>query len=44
MSTLEATRINPDGEFPVPLPVEEAAALVDKFDGYTQNETDRADL
>jgi len=44
LSELEATRINPDGEFPEPLPIPEAAARVDKFDGYTQNETDRADL
>jgi peroxiredoxin len=44
MGELEATRINPDGEFAEPLPIPDAAALVDKFDGYTQNETDRADL
>jgi peroxiredoxin len=43
-TALEATRINPDGEFAEPLPIPDAAALVDKFDGYTQNETDRADL
>ena len=44
MSELEATRINPDGEFAEPLPIPDAAARVDKFDGYAQNETDRADL
>ena len=43
-TALEATRINPEGEFAEPLPIPDAAALVDKFDGYTQNETDRADL
>ena len=37
-------RINPDGEFPEPLPPEEAAAVVGKFDGYTMNETDAADV
>jgi hypothetical protein len=44
MNALQTTRINPDGEFPEPLPIEEAAARVNKFDGYTQNDTDRADL
>ncbi|MGA7489705.1 MAG: peroxiredoxin-like family protein [Xanthobacteraceae bacterium] len=44
MNALETTRINPDGEFPEPLPVPDAAALVGKFDGYTETETDRADL
>jgi peroxiredoxin len=44
MNALETTRINPDGEFPEPLPIAEASARVDKFDGYTRNETDSADL
>ena len=44
MTSLETTRINPDGEFPEPLPITEAAARLNKFDGYTQNEIDRADL
>jgi peroxiredoxin len=44
VTAVETTRINPDGEFPEPLPIPEAAARVDKFDGYAQNETDRADL
>ena len=43
-NALETTRINPHGEFPEPLSIPDAAARVDKFDGYTQNETDRADL
>jgi peroxiredoxin len=37
-------RINPAGEFPEPLPLLEAAALVGKFDGYTMNEADTADV
>jgi thiol-disulfide isomerase/thioredoxin len=44
MQLLEAARINPDGEFPQPLPVAEAAAAVAKLDRYTENETDHADM
>jgi len=44
MKELEATRINPDGMFPYPLPIEEAAAAVGKLDGYAGNQTDRADM
>ena len=44
MQAMEAVRINPDGIFPEPLPVEEAAAAVGKLDGYASTETDQADL
>ena len=44
MQALETIRINPDGEFPEPLPIVEAAATVAKLDGYVENETDRADM
>jgi peroxiredoxin len=44
MQALETTRINPDGVLPEPLPVQEAAAAVAKLDGYTGNDTDRAEL
>jgi peroxiredoxin len=44
MQALETIRINPDGAFPVPLPIVEAAATVAKLDGYVKNETDRADM
>lgn len=37
-------RINPNGELPQPLPPEEAAAVMGKFDGYTMSETDAADV
>ena len=43
MDAYEAARINPEGEFPRPLPIAEAAAVVAKFDAYTENETDRVD-
>jgi hypothetical protein len=33
----------PDGIFPKPLPVEEAAAAVGKLDGYAGTESDQAD-
>ena len=44
MKAVEATRINPDGLFPEPLPIPEASAAVAKLDGYVENETDHADL
>jgi len=44
MKALEATRINPDGALPEPLPITQAAAAVGKLDGYTENDTDRADM
>lgn len=44
LKELESVRINPDGDFPAPLPPEEASALVAKMDGYTTNETDAADV
>ena len=44
MQELGSVRINPDGIFPQPLPVEEAAAALGKLDGYAGTETDQADL
>jgi peroxiredoxin len=44
MKELGEVRINPDGLFAAPLPVEEAAASVGKMDGYADNQTDRADM
>ena len=44
MKGLETTRINPTGELPEPLPIGEAAMAVTKLDGYTNTETDQADL
>ena len=44
MRALETTRINPDGAFPEPLPIMQAAAAVAKLDGYAESETDRADM
>lgn len=41
---LETTRINPHGEFPEPLPIMEVAAAMAKLDGYTENETDHAEM
>jgi peroxiredoxin len=41
---MQSTRINPTGEFPEPLPIPEAAATISKFDGYTDNQTDHADM
>ena len=44
MKEMETIRINPYGEFPAPLPVMEAAAAVAKQDGYTNTDTDKADV
>jgi len=44
MKEMETVRINPYGEFPAPLPVMEAAAAVAKQDGYTNTDTDKADV
>ena len=44
LKDMQTTRINPFGEFPAPLPIPEAAATLAKQDGYTENDTDKADL
>lgn len=44
MQGLEATRINPDGLLPAPLPITEAAMAVAKLDGYAENATDQAEM
>jgi peroxiredoxin len=44
MKTLESVRINPNGDFPEPLPVLEAAKATSKLDGYTENQTDKAEM
>ncbi|TWT02888.1 peroxiredoxin [Reyranella sp. CPCC 100927] len=44
VSAFETTRINPDGILPEPLPIPEAAAVVAKLDGYTENQVDQADV
>jgi peroxiredoxin len=40
----QTVRVNPDGDLPEPLPPEQAAAAMAKFDGYTMNETDVTDV
>ena len=44
MKEIETIRINPEGIFPEPLPLEEAAAAVARLDGYAGNVTDQADM
>jgi peroxiredoxin len=44
MQEMQSTRINPTGDFPEPLPIPEAAMAMAKLDGYTDNETDKADM
>jgi peroxiredoxin len=41
---MESTRINPGGIFPEPLPISQAAATLATQDGYTENQTDRAEM
>lgn len=43
-AAIDAVRINPEGMFPEPLPVREAADAMTKIDGYTMNETDGRDV
>ena len=40
---LHSVRVNPTGELPEPLPVEEAGHAIDRLEGFTPTETDRAD-
>lgn len=44
MQAMQTTRINPFGDFPEPLPITQAADAVAKADGYTETDTDRADM
>src|SRR5215471_6637442 len=44
LKALEATRINPGGILPAPMPIPEAAAAVAKLDGYEETDTDHADM
>jgi peroxiredoxin len=44
MQAIEATRINPNGDFPEPLPIMEAAAAITKRDGYVDTDVDRAEM
>jgi peroxiredoxin len=44
MKALKIIRINPDGMFPEPLPITQAAAAIAKLDGYLENETDHTEM
>jgi peroxiredoxin len=44
MKEMESVRINPTGEFPEPLPLSQAVGTIAKFDGYTENQTDKGDM
>jgi len=41
---IQSVKINPDGVLPEPLPIREAAMAVGRLDGYTENDTDKAEL
>jgi peroxiredoxin len=44
MREMETTRVNPTGELPEPLPIPEAAKVLQELDGYTYTPTDLADI
>jgi peroxiredoxin len=44
MKGLEATRVNPFGEFPEPLPIPQAGEAATKLDGFVGTETDQAEM
>jgi peroxiredoxin len=44
MQAMQSTKVNPDGALPEPLPIQEAAKAVGRLDGYTENETDKAEM
>ena len=44
MEEMGRLRVNPTGELPAPLPVQEAAMALGKMDGYAPNDTDQADM
>jgi len=44
MRALETTRVNPTGELPEPLPVMEAAKILQQLDGYAYTPTDQRDV
>jgi hypothetical protein len=44
MKGLEATRVNPFGELPEPLPIPQAGEALTKLDGFVGTETDQAEM
>jgi peroxiredoxin len=44
MQEMQSTRINPTGELPEPLPIPEAAKMLQEIDGYTYTPVDVADI
>ena len=44
MEALGSIRINPTGELPEPLPIVEAATAIGRMDGYSETQTDQADM
>jgi peroxiredoxin len=44
LAELGATRVNPGGVLPAPLPVPEAGAALARLDGYQANPTDQSDM
>jgi len=44
IEALQTIRINPFGDLPEPLPISQVAEAVAKADGYTENDTDKADM
>ena len=43
LQAFQSLRVNPTGELPEPLPVEEAGHAIDRLEGFTPTKTDRED-
>jgi len=44
MQEMERLRVNPTGDLPAPVPIQEAAMALTRMDGYAANDTDQADM
>ena len=44
LDQLGSVRVNPFGDFPAPLSIPEAALATSKLDGYTESDTDKAEV
>ena len=44
IQALQSVRLNPTGELPEPLPVEQAMGALDRMDGFTPTETDHEEV
>jgi peroxiredoxin len=43
LASIQSIRVNPTGELPAPLKIEEAAGMLDKLDGFQRTDVDQRD-